>query len=121
MEQLVANLERDPSDLDSTRKLGDLFRDSAAREDALEKIPRLTSIFVGNFKIYEAGNDPEFILEDLRVVINLLADNDANRLSFIEENEFWLVIKEILTNIRFLQQSRTELEHCSISSYTTVK
>lgn len=100
MEQLVANLERDPSDLDSTRKLGDLFRDSAAREDALEKIPRLTSIFVGNLKIYEAGNDPELILEDLRVVINLLADNDANRLSFIEENEFWLVIKEILTNIR---------------------
>lgn len=100
MEQLVANLERDPSDLDSTRKLGDLFRDSAAREDALVKIPRLTSIFVGNLKIYEAGNDPELILEDLRVVINLLADNDANRLSFIEENELWLVIKEILTNNR---------------------
>ena len=98
MEQLVANLERVPSDLDATRKLGDLFRDSAARENALEKIPRLTAIFVGNLKIYEAGNDPELILEDLRVVINLLADNDANRVSAIEENEFWLVIKEILTN-----------------------
>lgn len=77
--------------LDNLNQLGTILRDASIREcdEVVQFIPKLVSLYINS-------DDESLILELQRVLINLMADSDNNRLELIKYNDFWDKIKKDL-------------------------
>jgi hypothetical protein len=96
----ILNGTAEATDISSWNNVGDFLRDDSNRSSlsTKESLPNLIDLTTPNLKdlVQSRGNE-ELVLANLRVLINLTADNDYNRSFLLENLDFWHSVDAILT------------------------
>lgn len=95
IEKTIDAIKQEEDLTTSLNSLGTYLRNEQIRSHSgvFQLIPKLLRIYQDLVSKELSSTDQAIILEVLRVLVNITADNDKNRLELIQFNDFWLTIR----------------------------